>query len=902
MAGIDSYVQLLLHCDGVDQSTSFPDSSDYSRSISAVATAQVDTDITDAFGNNEGVLQCDGNSDYLSVTDFAELDLGSTDFTFDFWVRFNSISGHQGFFGRDDGSSYFYCAWESGSHIRFRDYPSDTINTAWSWSPSINTWYHIAIVRYSDNVRCYVDGTQLGATIPCSGTFTARTSPLFIGSSFSAGYFLNGWIDEFRFSPGIARWTSNFTPPTEPYAGDEILNIEETVTLNDNWQIYTNPEQQTIEETVTLNDEWIIQSNPEQEQIFDTITINDNWSTTLFQKANYATKIISADSLIFVTDTNPSKILHVDITDPTNPIITGAILVNVQNANSVSYNTETEFLYVTCIDGKVVKIDINNLDSQTIIDLNDTNDLLTGNTFSIESLTYINTDDTNGELYLIDERETAIIDTDFKYLSPNEVLINNQFNFIEAFFLDTNFQYLQTNNSLINTDFKWLANNFDEVIPLARTDFHVYVDDVELANDDLILESINITHTISEKSSATFTVARNHDNINSPLNGGTVTLTNQNNVKIYIGTNLEFDGKISNLSCVFEREQENVVITALMAQPTDNRKQVTLSLPSLNEQLSLYNVLMENPNIYNPYIDQNEENPEIYKGVKVDLGTKITQFISRYQFIETTIAGKGQIASSIENGTFKSEQNWQYFWLATARNIITNVAWYLSRYIGTSLSSLNSDMWEIIGTPYFMQRQRVNTETDLGYYTIGSAPYLDVSIKNGQLIAVNKWADKDDGLYLDKDEGYNYVGKLKLVGEEYQTLEKGYAQKVADLEYSKLLNINGDVLPLTNVNMSLLIDGYYYYALKLLTRINIDNTTASNIFKNNNGFPVSIKTINISSEEMVVRLDTNNSKSYVELQEIDDSYPDENSDEYLFPEESKLISRKFDPNLNRYVE
>ena len=29
--------------------------------------------------------------------------------------------------------------------------------------------------------------------------------------------YFNGWLDEFRVSKGIARWTANFTPPAAPY-------------------------------------------------------------------------------------------------------------------------------------------------------------------------------------------------------------------------------------------------------------------------------------------------------------------------------------------------------------------------------------------------------------------------------------------------------------------------------------------------------------------------------------------------------------------------------------------------------------------------------------------------------------------------------------------------------------
>jgi hypothetical protein len=33
-------------------------------------------------------------------------------------------------------------------------------------------------------------------------------------------YSFNGWLDEIRISKGIARWTSNFTPPSAPYTND----------------------------------------------------------------------------------------------------------------------------------------------------------------------------------------------------------------------------------------------------------------------------------------------------------------------------------------------------------------------------------------------------------------------------------------------------------------------------------------------------------------------------------------------------------------------------------------------------------------------------------------------------------------------------------------------------------
>jgi hypothetical protein len=39
---------------------------------------------------------------------------------------------------------------------------------------------------------------------------------------------VNGWLDEFRVSKGVARWTSNFTPPTEEYSEFEVQYIDLT--------------------------------------------------------------------------------------------------------------------------------------------------------------------------------------------------------------------------------------------------------------------------------------------------------------------------------------------------------------------------------------------------------------------------------------------------------------------------------------------------------------------------------------------------------------------------------------------------------------------------------------------------------------------------------------------------
>ena len=60
----------------------------------------------------------------------------------------------------------------------------------------------------------YVNGTSV-----CSATNTTNLvgTVLTIGDYYSAAYGFHGYLDEFRISRGVARYTSNFTAPSESF-------------------------------------------------------------------------------------------------------------------------------------------------------------------------------------------------------------------------------------------------------------------------------------------------------------------------------------------------------------------------------------------------------------------------------------------------------------------------------------------------------------------------------------------------------------------------------------------------------------------------------------------------------------------------------------------------------------
>ena len=90
-----------------------------------------------------------------------------------------------------------------------------------------DTWYHIAVVKYSNVTKVYTNGvTGASGTYPTSfaDTTNYRTENILrIGDTSTTAdpYAFNGYIDEFRITKGIARWTANFTPDTSPYTGTE---------------------------------------------------------------------------------------------------------------------------------------------------------------------------------------------------------------------------------------------------------------------------------------------------------------------------------------------------------------------------------------------------------------------------------------------------------------------------------------------------------------------------------------------------------------------------------------------------------------------------------------------------------------------------------------------------------
>ena len=222
---VDSYTKLLVQSDTTNNSTTFVDSSSYGHSISRSNQAAHSTGHAVIGGSS---MEFDGANDTVNVAASANLALGSSDWTIDFWI-YPASAGRTWFFsGTQDHNTALAYGHQStaGETTGKLEMWSSSNGSSWNHmgdgasgrgqgTPGrfhTGVWQHLAMVRENAIWKIFLNG-QLDAIAKASGAITSeKTNGFNIGSHGHHGgsYGVHGWIDEFRMSVGIARWTGPF--------------------------------------------------------------------------------------------------------------------------------------------------------------------------------------------------------------------------------------------------------------------------------------------------------------------------------------------------------------------------------------------------------------------------------------------------------------------------------------------------------------------------------------------------------------------------------------------------------------------------------------------------------------------------------------------------------------------
>lgn len=190
--------------------------------LETVGNAQIST-TQSKFGGSS--MYFDGTGDGLTQPAVQNLNwsFGSGDMTIECWAYFNSVSGYQTLVdfrpsGGGFGTSSFVLWVDAGTLSFFAGAYSGASPVLSGGSISTGQWYHIVISRYGGTTKLFLNGNQTATTTNAWAQTFSATDILSIGATTNVtGNYLNGYINDLRITKGIARYTSNFTPPTTAF-------------------------------------------------------------------------------------------------------------------------------------------------------------------------------------------------------------------------------------------------------------------------------------------------------------------------------------------------------------------------------------------------------------------------------------------------------------------------------------------------------------------------------------------------------------------------------------------------------------------------------------------------------------------------------------------------------------
>lgn len=215
---VDQYfyqVPLLLHMDGNDNSTTFTDVSLNPKTVSVNGGAKISV-AQSKFGGASAYF--DGDGDYLALSASDDWDFGTGNFTIEMWVYLlshgspNPSDGYNHYFSVVNQNTFSFKSHNQGYYL----YANNNTQVSSTTAPVLNTWQHIALVRNDTSLKIFINGTESGSATIASNTSYGANQPAYIGYGWT-GEFLHGYIDEFRITKGVARYTDNFATSVIPF-------------------------------------------------------------------------------------------------------------------------------------------------------------------------------------------------------------------------------------------------------------------------------------------------------------------------------------------------------------------------------------------------------------------------------------------------------------------------------------------------------------------------------------------------------------------------------------------------------------------------------------------------------------------------------------------------------------
>ena len=240
------------------QSNNFKDTSTNGFTVTPAGNSTVER--FNPFGTNAivyspntdtGSTYFNGSTDYLTITNNANLQLGSGNWTLEGWVYPNSSAQQTIAYINGNAGSYAAIRLDiNGGGTRPLQLLSSNDGSNWAinynaGSLQLYAWNHFALVRSGSTFLMFINGTQVGTTQSMTGTlYGGTTHTIGCHISSSATNFFSGYLSNVKLTKGTALYSTTFTPSTTRLTagvGTELL------LLSNNAGIYDATEQNNIQ-------------------------------------------------------------------------------------------------------------------------------------------------------------------------------------------------------------------------------------------------------------------------------------------------------------------------------------------------------------------------------------------------------------------------------------------------------------------------------------------------------------------------------------------------------------------------------------------------------------------------------------------------------------------------------
>lgn len=186
------------------------------NNFETVGNAQVNTSVK-RYGLSS--IAFDGNGDCLDVKPVLPNFFSQRGaYTIEMWIYPTNLSVAQYFYSQVP-TNFLQLAISASGFLQV-DRSGVGVAITSSSALTINTWQYVTLVSDGTNLRLYINGVQSGSTVSVGTQVEPSSQIIRIGAYQNSGgaptFPYYGYIQDFRITRGIARYTTTFTPPTAP--------------------------------------------------------------------------------------------------------------------------------------------------------------------------------------------------------------------------------------------------------------------------------------------------------------------------------------------------------------------------------------------------------------------------------------------------------------------------------------------------------------------------------------------------------------------------------------------------------------------------------------------------------------------------------------------------------------